>query len=70
MAKLDKKTLKHAAKIVKRWAKECEQFTKPRYYWDASHHPSRGEMAGRKLMLDALAKEIKGAHKELGGPDE
>jgi hypothetical protein len=61
-----KQERERCAAIVERYATECDEYTKPRKYWDANHIPSRNEMAGRAMMLRHLAAEILG-HKEAEG---
>ena len=60
MSKLDKKTLKWCARLIKRRAEELDKpMYKPTYYFDAEHPPSKHEREGRVLLLRALAEEIK-----------
>lgn len=38
------------------------------HYWDARHHPTKGERDGRIALLKSILREL--GHKEAGGTDD
>ena len=62
--KLDKRTLKWAAKQIRKWAADASRMSAPRKGFDSTTIASPSECASRSFMLNRLAHEIKKGRKQ------